>query len=142
LPVRTTPLDRHKEKLLLAGALLVAAAFAAQAFLTDETAEDLPTAPRVEIPAEDGAVLRAGKLVAVGSYWDEDARFIFAEPEKVRIFVPVALDVPTMDLPRLVMPLSEPGPLLQHSDFLPRLDGSPGAGAGGAGAAGGAGDGL
>ncbi len=86
---------------------------------------DLPSEPRVVVPPDLGAVLAAEKLLASGSYWDETgARFVFVEPEKVRVFKPVELEVPTVEPPKIVMPLPDPGPLLRHSDSLPRLDGS------------------
>jgi hypothetical protein len=120
-------------------------------FLPAEVPLELPEEPRVDAPPEAGAVLGADKLFAVGSYWDESARYVFAEPEAVRVFKPVELDVPVVEPPKMVMPLGEPGPLLRYTDGLPRLDGSEPAGsaapdpapkpapAPGAGAAGGGG---
>ncbi len=91
---------------------------------------ELPDEPKVAKPPDVGAVLGAGKLFAVGSYWDQQgARFVFVEPEKVRIFEPVDLEVPTMEPPKIVMPLPDPGPMLRFSDQLQRLDGSIPAGA-------------
>ncbi len=84
----------------------------------------LPAEPRVDEPAPAGEVLRAGKLFARGSYWDDGARYVFVEPKKVIPFKPVELEVPGMQPPKIVMPLPDPGPLLKHSDSLPRSDGS------------------
>ncbi len=89
------------------------------------TGSDGHPVPRVEDePAPAGKVLRAAKLFARGEYWDDRARYVFVEPEEVRVFDPVKLDVPVMGPPKIVMPLPDPGPLLRHSDALPRLDGS------------------
>jgi hypothetical protein len=84
------------------------------------------------------------RAFAAKSYWDPEARYVFVEPEKVREFQPVELTVPAMNLPKLVMPLPDPGPFLRFSDPIDRADGSKGRvlekppDAGAAGAAGGA----
>jgi hypothetical protein len=86
---------------------------------------ELPSEPKVARPPDLGAVLGAEKLFARGSYWDEaGSRFVFVEPKKVRIFKPVELEVPSVEPPKIVMPLPDPGPLLRYSDGLPRIDGS------------------
>ena len=76
-------------------------------------------------PPAAGAVLGGRKLFATGDYWDEAARFVFVAPEKVRVFQPVDLEIPTAEPRKIVMPLTDPGPMLRHSDSLPRADGSP-----------------
>lgn len=121
-------LDRGKEKLLFAAVLAVTALVAYETFAPLPPEPDYPDQPRVKKPEPAGAVLGAAKLYAASegdAYFDPRARYVFVEPPKVRIFDPVDLEVPTVKPPKLVMPLPDPGPFLEHSGSLPRLDGSP-----------------
>jgi hypothetical protein len=105
----------------------VTAAVTFNTFLGERKDLELPPEPRVGEFKGAGAVLNARKLFAFGTYWQEaGARYVFVEPEKVREFKPVDLDVPTVGIPKIVMPLPDPGPLLRFSDRFVRLDGSSG----------------
>lgn len=123
---------------------------AVSAFWPEPELPEFPEQPRVERPEGIVETLGYKRAFATKSYWDRAARYVFVEPEKVREFQPVELDVPGMNPPKLVMPLPDPGPFLRFSDAFDRADGSKGkvpeappagdgedAGAGEAGAAGG-----
>ena len=108
-------LDRSKERLSFAAAVALAALVTHFTFFARrEEQPAIPDQPRLKAPPSAGAVLGAGKLYAApdpDAYWDEGARYVFVRPAKVRIFTPIKIDVPTVKLPKLVMPLPDPGPL-------------------------------
>jgi len=114
-------LASNKERLLFAAAL---AGLLASLWLTLRPAPPpppLPAEPRVAPVASAGAVLGVELLYASGDYWDDLARYVFVQPPTMRVFRSVALEVPTISVPRPPLPLPSPGPRLEYTGELPRL---------------------
>ncbi len=117
-------LARNKERLLFAAS--VAALIGAVCWMAawEAGAANLPDEPRLPPPKPAGAVMGADQLFSSGQledYWNDGARHVFVQPAPVRVFKPVALEVPTISPPRPPMPLPDPGPFLQNTGTLPRL---------------------
>ena len=114
-------LASNKERLLFAAALAGLFASLWLALQPVPPPPPLPAEPRVPPVETAGAVLGVDKLYASGEYWDENGRYVFVQPAPVRVFKPVALEVPALPVPRPPMPLPSPGPRLECTGELPRL---------------------
>jgi hypothetical protein len=125
LPVKKSHFDQFKDKVLFFLSLLIAVFAGWCVFGVHLDAPHETTRMTVDRPPKAGAILEAEKVFDAFEYWNPDARFVFVKPEVKRVFVPVELEVPVMKLPKLVIPLPEPGPLAGFSGKLQRIDGSP-----------------
>lgn len=84
---------------------------------------DLQRAVQVELDTSTLAVSAAEVYFAAGpatAYMGEEDKSLFVAPKKVRVFVPIELDIPPAGVMRSAQVLPDPGPSLDGSAKLPR----------------------
>jgi hypothetical protein len=84
---------------------------------------DLQRAVQVELDTSTLAVSAAEIYFAAGpatAYLGEEEKYLFVLPKKVRVFVPVELEIPPAGVMRSAQVLPDPGPSLDGSLKLPR----------------------